>query len=68
MFEQFRHLAKPNETGIRYTHKNEKKAYQIRMLGGPGAISSWQWKNLNKIPDEIKHYKDLGNGYIKIPL
>jgi len=67
-FEQFRHLALPNETGIRYTHKNEKKAYQIRMLGWPGAISSWQWKNLNKIPDTIKHYKDLGNGYIKIPL
>lgn len=68
LFEKFKHLAKPNETGIRYTHTNEKKAYRIRMLGWPGAISSWQWKELNKIPDMIKHYKDLGNGYVKIPL
>lgn len=68
LFEKFKHLAKPNETGIRYTHTNEKKAYRIRMLGWPGAISSWQWKELNKIPDAIKHYKDLGNGYVKIPL
>lgn len=68
LFEKFKHLAKPDETGIRYTHTNEKKAYRIRMLGWPGAISSWQWKELNKIPDTIKHYKDLGNGYVKIPL
>lgn len=68
LFEKFKHLAEPDEPGIRYTHTNEKKAYQIRMLGWPSAISSWQWKNLNKIPDVIKHYKDLGNGYVKIPL
>lgn len=42
-----------------FTHKNLKKANMIRL---------WNVWTAKKLPDEIKHYKILKNGYVKVPV
>lgn len=70
MFEKIRWVTDSEwKKKCQFTHKNLKKANAIR-LGQLWVAKQFlaKWKpNPRYMPDEIKHYKDMGNGFIKIP-